>query len=181
MALSTAQQVRLRISDTYRFGSELISGDGTASAFNLREGAPYSNLSATATASIFTAAAATGWSATAVDSWNNEMGRVVFADTPSAHSGIQIEYFWSVFSEDEIDHFTAVGGSVPGAALEAVNVLLFDSHKRARWAAPDGSNYDDSKATDNLMKIRDALRAELTSESGPQGGTVSWAEEQGNF
>ena len=175
--ISTGQQLRLRIQDPFRYDSEELFGDGTASGFKLRQGAPYSHLSASATASVPVAA---GWTATGA-TVDHAQGRVVFGAAISAHSAFQVDYAWSVFSEDELAYFTAEGGGVLGAALLAVQTLMFDAWKRARWASPDGSQYDDSKAMDNLVKLRSALRAEQVDDIGPQGGIESWSEEQAYY
>ncbi len=178
--LTTAQQVRLRIQDPFRFRSEMVRGDGSASAYKLQEGAPYSHLSATPTASIFTAAATTGWSATGA-TFDLAKGTVVFAGgAVSANSGLQVDYYWSVFSDDELGHFTAVDGSVAGASREAVRTLMFDAYKRNRWAAPDGTTVDDKETMRNLVLLYSALETEVL-EGGPEGGIESWAVEQENY
>jgi hypothetical protein len=178
MTLSVAEQVRLRIQDPFRYETETVYGDGTASAFKLRQGQPYSTLSATATASIATTA---GWSATGC-TVNHSHGRVIFSGVISANSAIQTDYFWSVFGDAEIGQFTADGGTVVGASLEAVKTLMFDAWKRARWAAPDGTNYDDTQAFANLATLKSALHEEQAgADELPAGETFSWAEEQENW
>src|SRR3972149_6297677 len=114
MALTTAQQVRLRISDRWRWAEEYRGGDGTA-------------------------------------------------------------------LKVEIGQFTAVGGTIPGAALEAVRTLMFDSLRRAKWAAPDGTEYDDTAALAQLRAMHDLLLEETTRDDGGQGGIESWAEQQQNW
>lgn len=178
MPLTTAQQVRLRIRDPYRYEAVTLYGDGTASGYKLPQGQPYSVLSGSATASVPVAA---GWSATAA-TVDHTYGRVLFSAAISANTAFQVDYFWSVFSEDEIAHFTAIGGSVAGAAYQAILTLMFDYFKRARWAAPDGSTYDDTKALDNLAKMKDAILDEVHGiDEGPSGDYTSWAENQQDF
>lgn len=172
MALTTAQQVRLRIQDPWRLSHEVRYGDSTASGFQLQQGEPYSTI-ISATASVVNA----GWSATGC-TFNNALGYGVFPAPISANTAVRFDYLWAVFDDDEIGHFTAVGGGVNGAALEAVDTLMFNAYKRARWAAPDGSEVDESRVFDNLFKLRSAIREKMTNESGPDGGFVSWAEEQ---
>lgn len=176
MALTTAQQVRRTISDPWRRKSEVQYGDGTASGFQLSEGAPYSMISA-ATASV----PITGWSATGA-TIDTALGYAEFSGVISASSAVRFDYQWAVFSDDEVSYFTAAGGgTVNGAALKAIDALMFDSYKRARWAAPDGSMYDDSKAVDNLVKMRSAISAQVVQDIAPGGGFASWAENQENY
>jgi hypothetical protein len=172
----TLAQVRLRIQDQWRYGEEIIPGDGTASAFKLSQGAPHSTL-ISATASV---AVAAGWSATGC-TIDNALGRAVFPTAISANSGIHYGYLWAVFSDAEIGEFTAAG-SLAGAALEAVRTLRFNAPKRARWAAPDGTQYDDSRVSRDLKELEDDLQEEVIRYSeGPEGGYESWAAEQGNY
>jgi len=175
MTLTTAQQVRLKINDKWRRKYETLYGDGTASSFQLSEGSPYSTL-ISATASV----ANTGWSATG-GTFDNDAGYVVFSGIVSANSAVRFDYLWAVFSDDDISNFTAVGGSINGAALQAIDSLLFDASKRARWAAPDGSQYDDTQAARLLLDMRDRISAQVVEDYGPQGGYESWAIGQGDW
>lgn len=178
MALTTAQIVRSRINDPFRYDAEVFMGDGTASAFKLKQGAPFSTISATATASLATTA---GWSATGA-TIDYAAGRIIFSGVVSANTAIQADYLWSVFSEDEMSYFTATNGDVPSMCLAAVRHLLGNSYKRARWGSPDGSNYDDSQTFQNLIQLRSALVDEIRGEeTGPVGDYNSWPEEQQNW
>lgn len=171
MTLTIPQQVRLRIQDPYRYGAEELLGDGYNATFKLAQGAPYSTITG-ASAFMRLASAYSGTGAT----FDQALGVVSFSATISANSAFKVTYQWSVFSDDEIGQFTAVGGSVAGAALEAVKTLQFDSLRRARWAAPDGSQYDDTKAQDTLLKMYELLWKEL--RESPEGGIESWSEQQ---
>jgi len=178
MALTTAQQVRLRLNDPWRYAQETQYGDGSGSALKLQQGAPYSTI-ISATASILWSANS-GWSATA-STIDAALGTMVLDGVISAHTAIQMDYQWAVFSDDEIEYFTAAGGDTRGAALMGVRTLMGNAWKRARWAAPDGSQYDDSKAMQNLMRWESALIAERTVEDGPAGSFVNWAETQADY
>ena len=176
MPLTTADQVRLRISDRWRWSEEVRAGDGTASGWKLGQGAPFSNV---CSASAFVAVAA-GWSATgaAIDTG---LGLVTFSAVISANSAWRAAYQWAVFSDEEVGYFTAVGGDVPGAALEAVRSLMFDSLRRAKWAAPDGTQYDDTAAQKQLLAMEERLLAEIDRDTGPAGGIESWSENQAYY
>ena len=171
--LTTAQQVRLRIQDRVRYDEEVLRGDGTASGFKLKQGSPFSTLQSGASAYVVN----TGWSATGT-TIDLSLGTVKFSGIPSALTAFRVEYQWSVFADDEITHFLEVGAGVPGAAFEAVKALMFDSLKRSRWAAPDGTQYDDTAAQAQLQKMYDLLYDEVIDLNPTEGGIVSWAENQ---
>src|SRR3990167_3717382 len=141
MPLTTAEQVRLRINDRWRWAEEVRVGDGSASGFKLAQGAPFSNLSALS--GFVTLPAPTGWSATG-STVDTGLGLVTFSAVVSANTAWRAQYQWAVFSDSEIEYFTAVGRGVVGAALHAVRSLMFDSLRRASWGAPDGTTYDDT-------------------------------------
>jgi hypothetical protein len=177
MPLTTAQQVRLRIQDPWRRGSEVQYGDGIASSFQLAQGAPYSTL-ISATASVVN----TGWSATGC-TFDLSLGYVTFSGIPSANTAVRFDYQWAVFGDEEVGTFTAAGGgTVRGAAREAVRTLRFNALKRARWAAPDGTTYDDTAAIQALKALQDDLEEEIERfDEGPAGGYESWAVSQQEY
>lgn len=165
MALTTAQQIRLRVQDQPRIADLVRYGDGYISAFDL----PHVNLTS---ASAFVQTP-TAWSATGATF--NATGYVTFSGVPSANSALKLRYVHSVFSDDEIDHFQTVGGNINGAALEAVQVLMFDGLKRSRWAAPDGSQYDDTAAMKLLNDLYKTLDEQMDDEGIAGGGFGQWA------
>jgi hypothetical protein len=176
MTLTTAQAVRLRIQDAPAFADLIFYGDGHRSGFDLLQGAAaYRNITS---GSAYVLAGGI-WSATA--STFGGSGVVVFSGVISANSAFRTRFVYSTFSDAEIGHFTAVGGSVAGAALEAVNALRFDALKRARWAAPDGSTYDDTAAIAALKQLYDDLVVELNQAGVAEGGFASWAEGQNDW
>lgn len=175
MALTTAQQVRLRIADNWRYAQEVRAGDGSASAFKLAQGSPHSTVGVPS-AHVATTA---GWSATGA-SFVTALGTVTFSGVISANSAWMAEYQWAVFSDEEVGNFLTAGGStVLGASLEAVRSLMFDGLKRARWMAPDGTQYDDTAALKHLNDMYDRLKEEQDdSDYAPAGGLESWGEQQ---
>lgn len=168
MSLTTAQWVRLRIQDQPRIADDTYYGDGLADTFQL----PHANLtSATAFVQL-----ATAWSATGCTF--NASGYVQFSGTISASSGFRTRYVHSVFSDEEISHFTAVGGDIVGASLEAVQTLMFDGLKRSKWVAPDSSEYDDTAAMKLLNDLYKTLKEEQLQAAVADGAISSWAETQ---
>jgi hypothetical protein len=177
MTLTTAQQVRLRIQDQPRVADETRHGDGSAAIYNLNMGAmAYRNITS---ASAWVAGSDGAWSATGAAF--DASGFVEFSGVISANSAWRWRGVYSTFSDEEISHFTGVGGNVVGAALEAVNVLRFDALKRAAWAAPDGTEYDDTAAIKALEKLYEDLRDELAEAEIGSGAVISWSEEQENW
>lgn len=179
MPLTTAQVVRSRINAPYIYDTEVIYGDGTGSAFKLKQGQPFSTISATATASVV---AVGGWSATGA-TWDYSLGRVVFATALWPNSAVQLDYQWSVFGEPEMDYFiSAANSGIPQAALLAVRHMLVDAAKQASWGAPDGSNVDPKQIFNNLKAMESGLLDELIgTQTGPQGDSFAWPEEQQNW
>lgn len=171
MTLTTAQQVRLKVQDPPTLADDAYYGDGMASSFAL----PHRNVTS---GSAFVLGTGGQWSGTGATF--NPSGVVVFSGVISASSGFRLNYTHTVFSDDEIGHFTAVGGTVNGAAVEAIEALMFDSLKRARWIAPDGSQYDDTAAQRQLQAMWDRLHAQAADEAISGGGITSWALNQEN-
>jgi len=172
MTLSTSQSVRLYIQDQPVIFDDTRDFDGSATIYAL----PYRNLTS---GTAYVPAGGTAWTATGATF--NASGYVEFSAVGSANSAFRVRGVQSVFSDDEIGHFTAVGGSVVGAALEACQVLMFDSLKRARWAAPDGTQYDDTAAMKQLQDIYDKLKEQQAAAQATDGGFASWAQGQGDW
>ena len=173
MTLTTGEQVRLRIADRWRFGEEVRAGDGTAQSFKLAQGAPFGSL---VSASAYVPAAGGGTATGAT--FDTARGTGAVPSAISANSAWRADYLWAVFSDEEIGLFTALGGTVPGAALQAIRSLRFDGLRRAKWKAPDGTEYDDTAALRELKALEDSLKAERAGDGEPAGGIESWAEQQ---
>lgn len=172
MALSTLQQVRLKIQDAPTRENVTLYGDGTANAFQMAHTNIYN-------AVAYVPQGATAWSATAcaIDA----SGVFTFAGVISAYSAFNVRYEHTTFSDDEIQQFVDNGGSVVGASLEAVEALMFDAVKRGRWMASDGTSYDDTSAQSHLMKMHETLSKQVEAESSGAGGFGSWSLNQGGW
>lgn len=176
-ALDITAQVRLRVSDRWRYAEEVRDGNGTAVAFKLAQGAPFASVQS---ASAYVSVAA-GWSATGA-TFDTGLGLVTFTNVISAQSAWRASYVWALFSDDEITNFITNNpwGGVAGAALEACRALMFDSLRRAKWAAPGGTQYDDTQAMVQLKALYDQLEAEAQA-SVNTNGIESWSENQPNW
>lgn len=172
MTLTTAQQVRLRIQDQPLIADTVYYGDGKSSLFQL----PHRNITS---GTAYVPGAGNQWTATGatVDS----SGYVAFSGVISANTGFRVRYVHSTFSDDEVDHMIAVGGTVNGAAIDAVQTLMFDGLKRASWSSPDGTSYDDTAAMSLLRSLYDTLQEESKQEAIVAGGISSWSLTQGDY
>lgn len=170
--LTSAEAVRLRIQDRATMIDRTLQGDGTAATFAI----PFINQ----TSGQAYVPAAGGWSATGATF--NPSGYVTFSGVISALSAFRVAYVCSVFSDDEIDHFLSVGGNVDGAALEAIETLMFDSLKRLQWSSPDGTSVNDTAAQSQLQAMYDRLLVKINAAAeADAAGMVSWAEVQGDY
>lgn len=168
MALTSGQQVRLRIQDLPVVALDTYAGDGQTTAFKL----PH-NVITSASAYVGSGGTWNGTGATFVS------GYVAFADPVPASSAFMVKYTYSVFSDDEVEHFLTAGGNVNGAAIEAVQTLMFDGLKRQKWSAPDGTEVDDTAAMKLLTDLYKTLKQEQRDEAIVSGGGFqSWAENQ---
>jgi hypothetical protein len=172
MALTDLQKVRLKISDPPIAENLTLYGDGITTVFKMA----HVNL---ANAQAFVPVGGTSWSATgaAVD----PSGMFIFSNVISANSAFNVRYQHTNFSDDEIQEFLNEGGSVIGAALAAVQSLMFDGLKRARWMAADGSQYDDTSAQSALAKMHDTFEKQVEQEAITGGGFGSWSLNQGEW
>ena len=176
MALNTAEQLRFFINDRPRLSQETFYGDGTGSAFQV-SGYPIitgaTALGGFAPSAYNTASGGASWTATGA-TFNYNLGQVSFSAVPSANSALMVRYTYATFSDAEIDLVTGLYSDLPTMRLALIDNLMGDAYKRARWGAGAGGAYDDSKTLDNLMSMRSAVRAEMTTEQGPQMVYGSW-------
>ena len=171
MTLTNNQSVRLKIQDQPLIADDTYHGDGSAITFGL----PHRSLTS---GSAFVPDGA-GWTTTGATF--DASGFVTFSDAVSANSAFRVRYVHSTFSDDEIDHFLDAGGSVNGAALEAVQTLMFDGLKRSNWRAPDGTEFDDTAAMSLLRDLHDRLKSDLADNAIGGAAIESWSENQEHF
>ena len=168
--LTSAQYTRSKIRDIPTWVDVTRYGDGTAQRFTVL---PHINITA---GSAFVPLGSTAWSATGCT--YNASGYVDFSGVISANSAVRLTYQWSVFSDDEISDFLSIGGSILGAAIEAVQALMFDAVKAAVWAAPDGTSYSNVGAQNHTRQLYEKLQEEQTRDAISDGSQQSWAINQ---
>ena len=165
MPLTTAEQVRATIADPARVFIHPFFADGSGKNYIL----PHTNVTS-GTAEIQDSNQL--WSATASTISNS--GEFILSHVVSADSALRARYVWSVFSDADIDHYLSAGGNVLGASLLAMRNLMFDSLKRARWASPDGTQYDDTMALNSIDRIYARLKDAHDEEAAVGGGFNNW-------
>lgn len=169
MPFTDQQAVRATIQDFPTLVDRQIHGDGTASSFLLGHRAITSG-------SAFVPAGKTAWAGTGATF--NESGMVSFARVIPNESAVRLTYVRSVFDDAEIEQFLSAGGSQKGAAKEAVIALMFDGVKRAAWAAPDGTQYDDTAVLAHLRSLYLTLDEAQAQDATAEGGVVEWSINQ---
>lgn len=174
MPLTDLQRTRLKISDAPKWEDVTTYGDGTATVFGLG-----SHVNITSGSAFVPGAGASAWSATGATF--NQSGFVALSSVVSANSAIRFTYVRSVFSDDEVNDFLTVGGTVLGAAIEAVGSLMFDALRCASWAASDGTSYNNTAAQAHARALYDKLQLEINAASTDAGGMSSWSNNQGNY
>jgi hypothetical protein len=174
VTLSGISLIRSRIQDNPLLADRTYNGDGTASAFLL----PHRNITS-GSAFVPITTPTTGWSATAATF--DPSGQVQFSGVISANSAFRLTYVYSVFSDDEIGAFTAAGGGVVGASIEALQTLMFDAAKRSRWGAPNGESFDDTQAMQHLREMYHLLKQEQYEAGIANGDIASWGLNQGDW
>lgn len=174
MTLTTsAQYLRVKIRDIPQFKDQTFIGNGTASVYTLA-----SNMVLTS-GSAYVPVGNSAWSATGASF--DASGFVSFSGVISANSAFRVTWVESVFSEDEIGLFITAGGSLNGAAIEAVIALMFDSLKCASWGASDGSTYSNTASQQAAQNLYDKLIQEQEGEAIAAGGMSSWSLSQGDY
>jgi len=171
MAFTDIQKVRIKIADPPIIEDLTRYGDGTAQYFVL----PHVNLT-TASAFVPVGVGGTAWSATGCTF--DASGQLSFSGVVSANSAYKARYIHTNFSDSEVQNFLDNGGSILGASLEALQSLMFDAAKRARWMASDGTQYDDTAAQSHLRSMYDLISSQLENEVLSGGGFGSWAVNQ---
>lgn len=170
MTLTSAQKVRLKIADAPRWIDVTRYGDGTAVTHGL---SPHYNI---ANGTAYVPLGGTAWSATGATF--NASGYIAFSGVISANSAFRLTYDYATFSDSEIDQFLSDGGSVVGAAIQALDSLMFDATRAARWMAADGTSYDNTSTQSHLRQMRALLIEQLQMETTVDGSMTSWSVNQ---
>ena len=173
MPLSSAEQVRLAISDQLQSHEYFTTGDANRLFYRL----PHSNAFVTElTLDVVFDNGSGGLSVSGNVFVSLTTGLAGVRDIFASTDELRFGYRAAAFSPDEIDQFLSVDDTVLSAQIAAVESLMFDGTARASWAMAPGQKYDDTKVLDHLQQMHDKLtrrRMEEVSILAP--GPINWA------
>jgi len=124
MTLGDIDAVRLLTSDKSLITRETAKGDGLQKYFKLG----HRNISTSPTLEVRVSGAInTDWTLDA------DQGIVTFTVTPAASAQVDFTYYWSIFSDAEIQYFVdAAGGNTTIAAAKVLLAIAADASKVAQ-------------------------------------------------
>lgn len=104
---------------------------------------------------------------------NESFGVVTFVSAPAANSTIVFQYYWAVFSDDEVDYFLTEGGdNVTLACVKLLLALAADAAKIAMRETMSGGGgmgsvtRDTSLTAQELRETANVLYKQYSDESG---------------
>jgi hypothetical protein len=175
--LSTADQLRARLSDRFRRTGQFIWGDGTASGFSL-SGFPIPSGAGSASVGVVVGAGLV--TATGGTAWDYTHGTLYFNTALSAGSAALVDYHWSVLSDDEIGTITAMQSTLDAMTLEGLQWIVMDYARLKRWSMAQGPSVDPGGAQKALLELLEFYRKRVEDGAGPalEGGIEAWSEYQ---
>lgn len=157
MALTDIQAVRLKTGDKSNINREVARGDGTSVVFKLG----HVNILATSAYQIWVA----GSSQTETIDYtiDTEQGVVTFTTAPADNAEIIFQYYWAVFSDEEVEYFISeAGGSTTEASSKLLYALAADAAKVAMRETLAGGGAFGSTTRDTSLtaqELRETARA----------------------
>lgn len=160
MEFTELQLLRKELADPYKTAFDENSGDGNTTIFKLSHG----NL---ATYEVFLD------DVIRVEdthyTMNSEEGVVKFLVPPEDGVSIEVTYRFSAFSDAELEEFLSSEGSISGALLRCVDILLMDSARRFDYSV-GRADLKPSQVFDNLLRLRDVVEKRIQKNKAPKGG-----------
>lgn len=155
MSLTQVDYLRKRLGDDYRFDVTDFATDGVLRVFQLphthiREDDFELSIDGTPTSSGF--------------SVQYETGTIVFDVAPVDDKEISVEYYYSAFSDEELQQFIDEEGSISLAGVIAVEILMADAARRHDYKLADG-DYKESQVFKQLKDLRTMFKNHATEEA----------------
>ena len=104
------------------------------------------------------------------------MGNIITFDS-AQDSEFRFAYTYSTFTDMECQVFLDESSTLRGAALLALESLMFDSRKRNQWASQGagmGVSVNDTSAQATLLRLYDALNKREAMDIASDGLVLSW-------
>lgn len=152
MALSDLELVRIKIADKSTITRELSEGDAVADHFQLEK------------APVLTSPAPRVWVnnvlKTEVTDYTLDYtnGIIVFVVAPGVNIDVTFEYYWSVFTDEEIQAFIDADGNTTIASAKLLLAIAADKAKLAKRSTLSGGGGLGSVTEDTSVTARE-LRA----------------------
>jgi len=171
MAYTNLQLLRKELADPYKSAFDQNTGDGETTIFKLSHGNVKSGSYEVSVADALQ-------TETTHYTIDLEEGIVTFLTAPADTLEVEVEYQFSAFSDTELTEFLTLEGSVNGALLKCIDILLMDSARRFDYSV-GRADLKPSQVFDNLLKLRDVIEKKIKSEAS--GGGVILANRTSRF
>lgn len=158
MAYSNLELLRKEIADSFKYAFDTQVGDGETSTFKLSHGnvkdyVVYINGDEKTEETDYTI--------------DKERGILTFTDIPIDGAEIEVKYYYSAFSDEELTEFlTLENNNVIRAALRCIDILLVDSSRCFDYASGQ-TEMKPSQVFNQLKEVRKIFRQKI-GESNSQ-------------
>lgn len=158
MAYTDLEVIRLNLADPYQLAFDENAGDGSTVKFRLSHKKVRDDSLVIAVDDL----------STTDYTFDDGLGIVTFDNPPESDTTISMEYEYSAFSDEELEEFLDVEGSIDGAVLRCIEILLVDSARRFDYSA-GRSELKPSQVFSNLKELREIYK-EKVKEGDDYGG-----------
>lgn len=171
MAYTNLQLLRKELADPYKSAFDQNSGDGETTVFKLSHGNVKDD-------SYHIYVEDSEQTETTHYSIDLEEGTITFVAPPTDGDSIEVTYQFSAFSDDELNEFLTLEGSVNGALLKCIDILLMDSARRFDYAV-GRADLKPSQVFDNLLRLRKVIDSKIKEDDS--GGGVAIVDRISRF
>jgi len=160
MAYTNLQLIRKLIADPYRYAFDTQEGDGETVKFQLSH-KPVKDSSYTVYVNNVEQSDASDYTI------DLEKGIVTFSTAPASASEVEIEYDYSVFSDDEITEFlTQNSDNVNATVKMMIEILLADASRRFDYS----TGQTEMKPDQVFQHLKDLLQVYTDKAKSSPGG-----------